>query len=101
METQSPKFRVLIVGGSVAGLTLAHCLTKYGIEFTLLEANKDIAPQVGASIGIMPNGARILDQIGVFDDIMREVEPLKESCFWSGDKKLILQADWPQTLHER
>lgn len=101
METRNPKFRVLIVGGSVTGLTLAHCLAKNGIEFTLLEAGKEIAPQVGASIGIFPNGGRILDQLGIFDDIMQQVEPLKKASLWSGDKKLILQSDSPQVLHKR
>jgi 2-polyprenyl-6-methoxyphenol hydroxylase-like FAD-dependent oxidoreductase len=56
------RLKVIIVGGSVAGLTLAHCLHHSDIDFVLLEARKDIAPQVGASIVVLPNGARVLDQ---------------------------------------
>ena len=56
------RLRVIIVGGSVAGLTLAHCLHHSDIDFVLLEARNEIAPQVGASIVVLPNGARILDQ---------------------------------------
>lgn len=61
--------RVLIAGGSIAGLTLANILDKIGIDFLVLEKYKNIAPDVGASIGIFPTGFRILDQIGCHDAI--------------------------------
>lgn len=69
-------FRVIIVGGSIAGLTLAHCLSKLGVDYVVLEKRQQIAPQEGASIGILPHGGRILDQLGLFDAIERDVEPL-------------------------
>ncbi|CAK48314.1 hypothetical protein CBS115989_8867 [Aspergillus niger] len=78
-NTQQPQFRVLIVGGSVAGLTLAHCLERANIEYLILEKGDDIAPQVGASIGIMPNGGRILEQLGLFGEIERVIEPLHQA----------------------
>lgn len=101
MEGGEKKFRVLIVGGSVAGLTLAHCLLKNGIDFVVLEANEDIAPPVGASIGILPNGARILDQLGLFDDVFDAVEPLQRSSFWGDSGNLIMSSDTPKILTER
>lgn len=52
--TAKPPFKVIIVGGSIAGLTLAHCLSKAGIDYIVLEKRKHIAPQEGASIGILP-----------------------------------------------
>lgn len=79
------KFKVIIVGGSIAGLSLAHCLDAIGIDYVVLERHKDIAPQVGASVGIMPNGARILDQLGLFDAVEREIEPLYRSYIWYPD----------------
>lgn len=69
-------FRVIIVGGSIAGLTLAHCLSKLGVDYVILEKRQQIAPQEGASIGILPHGGRILDQLGLFNAIQRDVEPL-------------------------
>ncbi|KAJ5155046.1 orotidine-5'-phosphate decarboxylase [Penicillium coprophilum] len=68
--------RVIIVGGSIAGLSLAHCLEKANIDFVLLEKKKEIAPQEGASIGIMPNGGRILEQVGLYNRIEELIEPL-------------------------
>ncbi|KAK0661274.1 FAD-dependent monooxygenase paxM [Lasiodiplodia hormozganensis] len=66
-------FRVAIVGGSIAGLTLALALEKSGIDFVVLEAYPEIAPQVGASIAVLPNGFRILDQLGCYEDMLEKV----------------------------
>ncbi|KAL1614537.1 hypothetical protein SLS54_009711 [Diplodia seriata] len=68
-----PNFRVAIVGGSIAGLTLALALEKSGIDFVVLEAYPEIAPQVGASIAVLPNGFRILDQLGCYEDLLKLV----------------------------
>ncbi|PYH31537.1 FAD-dependent oxidoreductase [Aspergillus neoniger CBS 115656] len=76
MADSESRFRVVIVGGSIAGLTLAHCLLRNNTDFVVLESHADIAPQVGASIGILPNGARILDQLGLYDDVLSQAEPL-------------------------
>lgn len=65
------RFRVLISGGGLAGLTLAGALERAGIDYLLLEARDVIDPAVGASMGFFPNGARILDQLGCFDDIVK------------------------------
>lgn len=68
--------RVLIIGGSIAGLTLAHCLEKARIDYVLLEKKEEIAPQEGASIGILPNGGRIMEQLGLYHQIEQLIEPL-------------------------
>ncbi|KAF4811553.1 FAD-dependent monooxygenase andE [Colletotrichum siamense] len=59
--------KIIIVGGSVAGLSLANMLEKFDIDYMILEAYSLIAPQVGASIGLLPNGLRILDQLGCYE----------------------------------
>jgi 2-polyprenyl-6-methoxyphenol hydroxylase-like FAD-dependent oxidoreductase len=63
------KFRVVIVGGSVAGLTLANILERYKIDYIVVEKHATIAPQLGASIATFPHGARILDQLGLFSSV--------------------------------
>lgn len=62
MEDTRP-FRVIIGGGGIAGLTLANALEKAKVDYLLLEGRDTISPQVGASIGIHPNGSRIFDQL--------------------------------------
>ncbi|KAF3070990.1 FAD-dependent urate hydroxylase [Daldinia childiae] len=68
------EFKVIIAGGGIAGLTLANMLEKFGLNYTLLESHSEIAPQVGASIGLFPNGLRILDQIGCYEQILEVFE---------------------------
>ncbi|KAL4959585.1 FAD-dependent oxidoreductase [Aspergillus stella-maris] len=101
MAEQKSRFRVVIVGGSIAGLTLAHCLLRQNVDFVVLESHQDIAPQVGASTGIIANGARILGQLGCFDDILAATEPLQDASFWNAEGKLIAQSNTPQILENR
>nr|AGN73056.1 FAD dependent monooxygenase [Epichloe funkii] len=91
-------FKVIIVGGSVAGLSLAHCLEKIGVSFVVLEKGNQIAPQLGASIGILPNGGRILDQLGIFHSIEDEIEPL-ESAMMRYPDGFSFKSQYPQALH--
>lgn len=66
--------KVIVAGGGVAGLTLANMLEQFGIDYLVLEAHSHIAPPVGASIGLFPNGLRILDEMGCYDEIRRMEE---------------------------
>lgn len=70
------KFKAIIVGGSIAGQTLALALDAANIDYVLLEAQPQFAPQLGASIGLWPNGLRILDQLGIYEEIAAIAEPL-------------------------
>ncbi|KAK3311782.1 hypothetical protein B0H66DRAFT_609095 [Apodospora peruviana] len=80
--TEKKQFRVLIAGGGVAGLTLANALEQGGVDFLLLDRRKELAPQVGAGIALLPNGCRILDQLGVYDELMKQ----SELHVWSADR---------------
>ncbi|GME23337.1 Monooxygenase FAD-binding protein [Neofusicoccum parvum] len=64
-----------IVGGGIAGLTLANILEQSGISYILWEARDEIAPPEGASLGLMPNGLRILDQLGLIDELEEYAVP--------------------------
>ncbi|KAM0281969.1 hypothetical protein ACHAO9_010450 [Fusarium lateritium] len=68
---ESLEFKVIIAGGGIAGLTLANMLERFGLDYVLLESHSAIAPPVGASIGMFPNGLRILDQIGCYEPIKK------------------------------
>ncbi|KAJ6031555.1 monooxygenase [Penicillium herquei] len=101
MGEDKKRFRVIIVGGSVAGLSLAHCLLKNNIDFVVLESHGDIAPAVGASIGILASGARILDQLGMFDDVLDAVEPLSKATYFGDSGNILASSDGPKILEER
>ncbi|KAJ5137381.1 uncharacterized protein N7443_010326 [Penicillium atrosanguineum] len=69
-------FKVIIVGGSVAGLALANMFERYGIDYIVLEKYEGIAPQLGAGFAIMPNGGRLLDQLGCYEALAKKNEPV-------------------------
>lgn len=90
----SDPFKVIIAGGGVAGLTLATMLERFGIDYLVLEAHAEIAPAVGASIGLFSNGLRILDQLDVFEKIVQLPQvPIKNSTQRDSNGKLLLSMD--------
>ncbi|KAH8703854.1 FAD-binding domain-containing protein [Talaromyces proteolyticus] len=95
-------FRVVIAGGSIAGLSLANMLQLYNIDFVVLEAYPDIAPQVGASIGILPHGNRILDQLGLLQKILDLCPPLDSFHFRKESGHVIREfRGMNSSMHER
>jgi len=56
--------RILIVGGGIAGLTLATALHQRGFTAELIEASP-AWQAVGAGIAVQPNGLRILRALGL------------------------------------
>ena len=101
ISNRPDRLRVIIVGGGVAGLTLAHCLHHNNIDYVVLERRKEIAPQVGASIVVLPNGARILDQLGIVDHLLDEIEPLNYGSLWTAKGSKFLSTDVPLLIKER
>lgn len=60
----------------MTGLIAAPHLDRLGIDFVLLEAYADIAPEVGASLALYPNYQRVLDQLGVLEEARAESSEL-------------------------
>lgn len=60
--------RVLIVGGGIAGLTLAAKLRQQGREPVVVEKSPEYR-QVGYSIGLYPLGSCVLHGLGVYDEL--------------------------------
>ncbi|SCK55145.1 2-polyprenyl-6-methoxyphenol hydroxylase [Variovorax sp. HW608] len=66
------KCRILIVGGGIAGLTLALALQVRGIKsFTILERSKSLR-QAGSGINVLPLASKELAELGLLDAL----EPL-------------------------
>ncbi|KAL4957974.1 hypothetical protein BDW69DRAFT_155076 [Aspergillus filifer] len=97
---QKAPFRVIIVGGSITGLTLAHCLERAGIDYVVLEKHVDIFAEPGISIGLMPNGSRILEQLGIYADVDKLYQPIKKiyQCFPDG---FCIETDSPVNIVKR
>lgn len=100
-EGKKDRLRVIIAGGSISGLVLAHSLYHSDIDYVVLESRDEIAPQVGASIVVLPNGGRILDQLGIFDDVLDLVEPLENGLTWTKEGKLLVNSNSPLLIRNR
>jgi len=72
----------------MGGLTCALALAKEGFQnIDVYEYASDLG-FVGAGIQLAPNMARILDRLGVWDDIAREATNLKETSIRRKDQSL-------------
>ncbi|TVY84808.1 6-methylsalicylic acid decarboxylase atA [Lachnellula suecica] len=64
MATESPKIKIAIIGGGIAGLSLLFGLLKHPhLEPTLYEAGPEIAGDEGAGIGLAVNALKALELI--------------------------------------
>jgi len=94
-------FKVIIVGGSISGLTLAHALHRAGIPHTVLEKRKTITFDGGASISLQSNGLRILDQLGLYQDILKTTAPIRVSIWRDSNGKVVRKSRFMQMVEER
>lgn len=97
---EKPNFRVIIVGGSITGLTLAHCLSQAGIDHIVLEKRAEIAPQEGAFIGLWPNGAQVLQQLGLYDSLEKLTTPV-DRMHISYPDGFSFSSLFPKEIHKR
>ncbi|KAH7308985.1 hypothetical protein B0I35DRAFT_515346 [Stachybotrys elegans] len=96
-------FKVIIIGGGIAGLSLAVMLEAYGFDYDLIEKHADVAPKLGAGVGITPNGARILDQIGVWQEMLQHASPVDLAASLSPEGQTVVASsqfgDWLEKLY--
>ncbi|RYO79786.1 hypothetical protein DL766_006370 [Monosporascus sp. MC13-8B] len=86
------QFKIIIAGRGITGLTLAVMFEKFNIDYTLLETHWNIAPSVGASIDLFPNGLRILDQIGCVEPMRKLfVDPLTDLYIRTRNRKAVVK----------
>lgn len=79
--------KVLIIGGGIAGPTLAVALTKIGLEVELFEAQPADAPQRGSWLNFQANGLDALRSIGVGHWVEELGYPVETMSFINGRGK--------------
>ncbi|GAB1197893.1 hypothetical protein APSETT444_007198 [Aspergillus pseudonomiae] len=96
---QDHALRVIIIGCSVAGLTLAHALAKRRIDYTILEAHGRLPqPFTGNAFTLLPNGSRILAQLGVWEEIVAASDTIHSHSTFLEDGRLLERIDVERLL---
>jgi salicylate hydroxylase len=65
-----PPLRVAVVGGGIGGAAAAAALLQHGLDVRLYEQAPALA-EVGAGVAIQPNGVRVLQRLGLGDELLR------------------------------
>jgi FAD dependent monooxygenase len=86
-------YQIAIIGGGIAGVTLALACEAYGIRYALFEARDSLAPADGASIGLQANGIRILDQLGVWEELEKHTVPVKRWRHFDENGELLCKSE--------
>lgn len=80
------KHNIIIIGAGLSGLFLANCLTKFKINFIILES-KTFKDSVGGShITLFPNSLKVLEQLGLYDKIKEYGTYLNKVYFYNYKK---------------
>ncbi|MGX9353536.1 FAD-dependent oxidoreductase (plasmid) [Shimia sp. W99] len=61
--------KVIVVGGGIGGLTVAHALARQGIETRVIEIG-DRSERLGTGITLLGNALRALNTLGLVDDCL-------------------------------
>ncbi|KIW84014.1 hypothetical protein Z517_03260 [Fonsecaea pedrosoi CBS 271.37] len=111
MHPDVASLKICVIGAGMGGLTCALALARAGFkDITVYEMASNLG-FVGAGIQMAPNMARILDRLGVWDDIEKEAVVLNETSIRQGstdtelghvDLKYIREAyGFPHTVGHR
>ena len=79
MPMNGPR-RALVIGGGIAGPTLALFLARAGVEPVVLEAYPE-TDDVGGGFQIAPNGLRVLGELGLAEALLAEGHPSRDFAF--------------------
>jgi 2-polyprenyl-6-methoxyphenol hydroxylase-like FAD-dependent oxidoreductase len=84
--------RILIVGGGIAGLSVATALHRHGFHPDLVERST-AWPAIGAGIGLPANGVRVLRALGLGEAVYRAAAEVRRWGFFDQQGKLLCQTD--------
>ncbi|WP_193597538.1 FAD-dependent monooxygenase [Microbacterium sp. YJN-G] len=97
----SSSTRVAIIGGGMGGLTAAIALTKIaGVQVTVFEQASQLG-EVGAGVTVAPNAARVLDRLGVLDQIKRVgAVPDGHGVYQNARGEIVTDAAWEDSAKQ-
>src|ERR1700738_2294126 len=91
--------RILIVGGGIAGLSVATALHRQGFTPELVERNT-IWPAIGARTNLPANGVRVLRALGVGEAVDRTATAIRRWGFFDQQGALLCETDLEELWRE-
>src|SRR5579864_2254284 len=88
MSPMKTSRRALVVGGGIAGPSVALFLARVGIESVVVEAYPRCG-EVGGGFQIAPNGLRVLAELGLAQQLLAEGHPCSDLCFRNHRGRII------------
>jgi 2-polyprenyl-6-methoxyphenol hydroxylase-like FAD-dependent oxidoreductase len=88
--------RIAIIGGGIGGLTTALTLRQFGFEPEVFEQAPELL-EVGAAIAVWPNAMRILDRLGIGEEIARRAGTIEQVRWLDSEGKLINSTRLPES----
>ncbi|KAG0050431.1 hypothetical protein BGZ83_004807 [Gryganskiella cystojenkinii] len=85
--------KALIVGGGIAGLALAIMMDLAGIEYEILERTTGEEPPMGAAIALGPPVLRLMEQMGLLEDIKRVSKPFAGLTIVDAESKKLARVE--------
>jgi salicylate hydroxylase len=93
-ESTSPSFRILVVGGGIAGLVVSIGLQRNGHRVIVIENTPELQT-MGGSLLIPPSAARVLDNFGVWERILAaDIAPVSHTTFRYADGEVLESIDY-------
>lgn len=97
----SQNTRIAVIGGGMGGLTAAIALTKIArVQVTVFEQASRLG-EVGAGVTVAPNAARVLDRLGVLEQIKRVgAIPDGHGVYQNAMGKFVTDAAWEDSAKQ-
>ncbi len=93
------ELRVVIVGGGIGGLSAAVALHSRGVQVQVYEQAHQFG-EVGAGIILQHNSLRVLDRLGVGDDVARLGASITDSQYCQADGTVLAQETFGRTAED-
>jgi len=82
MDSPDEKFDVLICGSGSAGLCAGVWLSRFGINYKIVE-RRDGPLKIGQADGVQTRTVEIFDSFGIAETLLKESYHVLEIAFWS------------------
>lgn len=89
--------RVLIVGGGIAGLTLAALLKRQG-KLPVVIDRQPAGTDLGYGLALWPHGSRVFHALGVYDGFVTKSQPMVRYTAMDGRGRLITSSEMPESI---